>query len=331
VLMIRKDGSAASRVAKQTRAPGRSYRSFPIRSILVPVDGSKFAEQAIPIASAIAKRARSKIKLVLVHRQLEEVVPLAIGRDYIDSRLAMQKSDSEYLRALAARFREPMGLKLSTAMLKGSVAKALGEYVKEMSPDLVVMTTHGSGGLRRAWLGSVADELVRTLTIPILLLGPCEGSPDLTSNFSKIVVPLDGSPLAEAVLEPAAAFARLWDADIRLVRIVSASALSLGLSLDSYSGYEDQFTDNRKEAAQKYLDQVAELLAKQGIRVSGTTVTGSGVAEALLDLVRSEDAKLVALATHGRGGLGRLVLGSVADKLVRAAEVPILVYRPRAT
>lgn len=331
VLMMENVGSATSRVPTRSRAPMVAPRSLPFRSILVPVDGSAFAEQAIPTATAIAKRARSKIKLVLVHRPLEPVIPLGLGRDYIDARLARQKSESEYVRALAARLREPMGRTFSTAMLKGPVAQALGEYVKEISPDLVVMTTHGRGGLRRAWLGSVADELVRSLPIPILLLRPGETDPSTTSpRFQKILVPLDGSRLAEAVLEPAAAFARLWGAEINLVRIVPPSAMSLGAPLDCCSGYEDQPKDEREEAAQNYLDKVAQSLRQLGVRASGLAVIGSRVAETLLDLTRSDGVGLVAIATHGRGGVRRLVLGSVADKLVRAAEVPVLVYRPPA-
>jgi nucleotide-binding universal stress UspA family protein len=329
VLMMENVGSAASRAPKERKPPLAPPRPLPFRSILVPVDGSTFAEQAIPIALAIAKRARSKVKLVLVHRQPKEVIPLELGQDYIEARLATQKSETEYVRALAARLREPMGRTVSTAMLKGSVAQALGEYVKEIRPDLVVMTTHGRGALRRAWLGSVADELVRSLPIPIVLLRPGETDSSATSpSFQKILVPLDGSRLAEAVLEPAAAFARLWGAEINLVRIVYPSAMSLGAPLDCCSGDEDQPKDERQEAAQNYLDKVVQWLRQLGVRASGLAVIGSWVAETLLDLTRSDGVGLVAIATHGRGGVRRLVLGSVADKLVRAAEVPVLVYRP---
>ena len=124
------------------------------RSILVPLDGSPLAEQAIPLALAIAECARSKVKLVLVHQPLLLMEP---GPAYTRIELAMQKADREYLRSVAARLREGLGRALSSAVLKGPVARTLAKYIHELGTNLVVMTTHGRGGVRRAWLGSVAD------------------------------------------------------------------------------------------------------------------------------------------------------------------------------
>jgi len=302
-------------------SPGR------FQSILVPLDGSPLAEEAIPIALAIAERARSKVKLVLVHHPLL----MEPGPAYIKLELAMQKADREYLRSVAARLRERLGRALSSAVLQGPVAQTLARYIRELGTDLVVMTSHGRGGVRRAWLGSTTDQLVRTSEVPILVVRAREGNAAEPSvGLTEMLVPLDGSPLAEAVLEPAAALARLWDGEISLVQVVRPVVLTSDPLLPFPSGYADQATAIRREAAQDYIRDVAERLRESGVKASGVAVLGGGIAETLLNLARPERVSLVAVATHGRGGLRRLVLGSVADKLVRAAEVPVLVVRPAA-
>ncbi len=297
-----------------------------LRSILVPLDGSSVAEQALPVAVTIAERARCKVKLVLVHQPLLGVEP---GPAYTKMELAMEKADRDYLRSVVARYRERLGRTLTSAVLEGPVAATLTQYGRELSADLVVMTTHGRGGIRRAWLGSVADQLIRISDVPILVVRAQDREQTPSVNLGGILVPLDGSPLAEAVLEPVTALARLWDAEVSLVQVVRPITLTSDPVLPFPVGYSDQVTRIRREAAHDYIRDVAERLREAGVKASGVAVTGGAVAETLLDLARPERVGIMAMATHGRGGVRRLVLGSVADKLVRAADVPVLVVRPR--
>ena len=291
----------------------------------MPLDGSLVAEQAIPFALAIAERARSKVKLVLVHHP----ILMEPGPAYTKVELAMQKANREYLRSVAARLRERLGRALSSAVLQGPIAQTLAKYIRELSTDLVVMTTHGRGGLRRAWLGSVTDQLIRMSEVPILVVRPREGNAaESAVDLAEILVPLDGSPLAEAALEPAAALARLWDGEMSLVQVVRPVVLTSDPPLPFPTGYADQATGMRRESAQDYIRDVAERLRESGVKASGVAVLGDGIADTLLNLARPERVGLMAMATHGRGSLRRLALGSVADKLVRAAEVPVLVIRP---
>jgi nucleotide-binding universal stress UspA family protein len=303
--------------------------SAPFRSILVPVDGSRLAEQAVPVALAIAERAHSKVRLVLVHQIHQPRVLMEPAHIYIRTEAALQQSERDYLTSLVSRVRERMGRAVSCAILKGRAGVTLAEYIKEASPDLVVMMTHGYGGFRRAWLGSVADQLIRSLDVPILLIRADHSKPAATSvEFTKILVPLDGSPLAEAALEPAAALARLWDAEISLMQIVQPVFLGTDPMLPLPSSYDEQLTAKERDAAGEYVQAVAERLRDEGVKASGVAVLGGGVADELLCLARPGRIGLVAMATHGRGGARRLVLGSVADKLVRGADVPVLVVRP---
>jgi nucleotide-binding universal stress UspA family protein len=305
--------------------------TIPFRSILVPVDGSRLAEQAIPTAIAIAKRTRARIRLVLVHRELHPLPLVDSGETYTRTRLSMEKADSDYLRELVETLRPEMGRSLTFALLKGPVAPTLARYATDIGADLVVMTTHGRGGLRRAWLGSVADELVRTLELPVIIIRPTvDGAAPAPIKLSKIGVPLDGSPLAEAVLGPVTDLARVWGSEVSLVQAVRPIVLTSDPQLPFPAGYADQETRIRRDMAQDYVQDVADRLRADGLKATGVALLGGGVADTLLDFFQSEQIGLAAISTHGRGGLRRLVLGSVADKLVRAATMPVLVLRPHA-
>ena len=296
------------------------------QSILVPLDGSPLAEQAIPIAQALAERARCKLKLVLVH----ERIILKPGPHYTRLELAMQKADREYLKSVTARVRERLGRSVSSAVLQGlPVVETLARYIRELGADLVVMSTHGRGGLRRAWLGSVTDQLIRSAEVPVLVVRPGEaGAARPVWEPGEILVALDGSPLAEAALEPAIDMARLWDAELSLVQIVSSITPTSGPHPTFPSSYIDQVTALHRESAQDYIRDVAEQIRESGVRASGVAVIGGAVPETLIELADTERVGLMVVATHGLGGVRRMVLGSVADKLVRGANVPVLVVRP---
>lgn len=298
------------------------------RLIIVPVDGSQLAEQALPLAVAIAERARSKVKLVLVHRQLHHGLLESTG-EFARTELAVHQSERNYLKNLLSTVRNRLGRAVSSATLRGPVTPALAEYIRDAGGDLVVMTTHGEGGVRRAWLGSTADQLIRTVQVPVLLVRAAEkGAAQAPAEFGEILVPLDGSPMAEAALEPAAAFARLWDGEISLVQVVAPVSLYADQPLAFPLGFDDRFTEMRRDAAGDYVRDVAERLREAGVKASGVAILGGSVADTLLEIAQPKRTGLVVLATHGRGGARRMVLGSVADKLVRAAQVPVLVVRP---
>ncbi|MEP7227781.1 MAG: universal stress protein [Gemmatimonadales bacterium] len=307
----------------------RKSRSF--RSVLVPLDGSPLAEQAIPLALEIARAARSKVRLVFVHQSppppfYEESAELYVAID-----LATRKAGRGYLRKLTAPLRERSGLPISAVVIDGSVPQALAKYVQDSRADLVAMTTHGRGGVRGAWLGSVADHLVRSLDVPVIVTRAREGAGSLPPppKIREILVPLDGSPLAEAALAPAAAVARLFDAELVLVQVVPPLSPRNLFPDTLTAGYDTEIIALGRKGAQGYLEGLSEDLRERGIRVKTTVVVGHSVGEALINLAHPERIDLVAIATHGRSGVRRLILGSVADKLIRAAGPPVLVVRPK--
>jgi nucleotide-binding universal stress UspA family protein len=300
-----------------------------IRSVLVPLDGSPFAEQALPWAIAIAQKARARLRVALVH-QVPYPPPLdeASGRLYAQVELMLRKSQREYLRGVAARIKGEQSIQAATAMLGGPPAPALREYVRDLGVDLVVMTTHGRGGIQRAWLGSVADQLVRSLEIPLLLIRPGEGAV-AAPRVEEILVPLDGSRRAEAALPAAVAMASLLGARLALVQAVHPLVIVTDPPMPFPRGFDEELMALRRREAQDYVDGIAEQVTGMGVPASGAAVLGGSVFDTIQAAAHAPGTGMVALATHGRGGLRRLVLGSVADKLVRAGELPVLVIRPR--
>ncbi|MGH7580865.1 MAG: universal stress protein [Gemmatimonadales bacterium] len=297
------------------------------RSVLVPLDASPLAEQALPLAAEIARATRARLRLVLVHLRPSPPTDQLTARLATSIDLATRKAERSYLRRTAAGLRGKLGRRVTGVTLAGPVAPTLIKYIGEIGADLVVMSTHGRGGVRRAWLGSVADQLVRSLEIPLVLI-PADGTSASGASPVEILVALDGSPLAEGVLEPATALARAFGARLGLLQVVPPVLLADPPRPPSLKFRED-LTSMRRQQAQDYLDDLAERMRAEGLRAGSSAVVGAPVAQTILDVARGEAVGMLAVATHGRGGLRRMMLGSVADKLVRGANKPVLVVRPR--
>lgn len=301
------------------------------RSLLVPLDGSAFGEHALPVALGIARRAGASLKLVSVHVPL-----LAMGADSIapgsyEAEARVLEQERAYLDEVVQRLATVSPVPVTTALVEGPVvAEMLQGQATTAGADLIVMTTHGHGPLSRFWLGSVADEMVRRATTPILLVRPHEKALDLASDpvLRHILIPLDGSALAEQVLGHAGALGALMQAEYTLLRVYGP-LVDTGLGAGSYvtkAGLEPPAEQLQGEA-QKYLDQVAERLTGKGFKVHTQAVLGQHPASVILEAAQRLGVDLIALETHGRRGLARLLLGSVADKVIRGASTPVLVHR----
>lgn len=216
-----------------------------------------------------------------------------------------------------------------------------GGAAADSGVDLVVMTTHGRGALGRFWLGSVADELVRDLPMPLLLVRPEEAPPDLGRQPvpKHMLLPLDGSQFAEQMLEPAIALGSLMDADYTLLRVIKPvwpggydfHGSSLGQEAQSLLDQIDRAQEQLRKEAEEYLRRVAERLRERSLRVRTQVQVADQLAVAILKEGKVPAIDLIALEAHGRRGLSRLFLGSVADKIIRGASLPVLVHRPMQT
>jgi nucleotide-binding universal stress UspA family protein len=293
------------------------------RTILVPLDGSPFAEHALPMALTIARAASASLRLVRVH------VPVTSTGIDIDA--PARDAENAYLQDLSTRIGKLGPVPMQAGLVDGRTADALLDHAVNVHADLVVMATHGRGPVSRWWLGSVADELVRRSPLPILLVGPGESAPDLSHSpvLRHLLIPLDGSALAEEILEPALALAQLLHADVTLLRVIEPIILpDARLGGNAASGIDAGLMEALHQEARSYLDRIAESLRARQPSVQTRIISNRWVTSAIIDSASGTD-QLIALTTRGRSGLARLLLGSVADKVVRGATVPVLVYRPR--
>jgi nucleotide-binding universal stress UspA family protein len=301
------------------------------RTILVPLDGSTFSEHALPLALHIAQRAGAVLQAIHVH------VP--IGSAYAGSELAsdlrldslVREREHAYLDYVAKRLACVSLDRMSTALLDGSVADTVREHAVATGTDLIVMTTHGRGPLSRFWLGGVADRIIRHVPMPVLLVRPQDSVPDLSCKplLQRVLIPLDGSELAEQILEPALELGGLMQAEYLLLRVVEpVPVLGYDISGFAMEDAEKPMLRQLEDEAQIYLERVAERLRDRSLHVQTKVLVQPSVAGAILNEARAHASNLIALATHGRGGLARLLLGSVADKVLRGAATPVLVYRP---
>src|SRR5262249_22151275 len=203
-----------------------------IRSLLVPLDGSPFAEQALPLALSLARRAKATVHLARVHIPADLILPEGVVLPDADP--TVRAGEQKYLEGVSRRLAAETGLAVTATLLDGPVPESLGERAEAAGAALVVLTTHGRGTLGRFWLGSVADALVRHLSMPALLVRPGEGAAAGADPTPKhVLVPLDGSPLAEQILGPAAELARLTGAAVTLLRVVPPVAPTGAAGLES--------------------------------------------------------------------------------------------------
>jgi nucleotide-binding universal stress UspA family protein len=308
------------------------------RSVLVPLDGSTFGEQALPLALSIARRAGVGVQLVHVLSPLAAAyaeVPFFFDNELDEQIKARQLG---YLEGLGMRLRSYSPVPVTAHLLEGEIVTTLTDHAARSGADLVVMTTHARGPLGRFWLGSVADELIRHLPVPLLLVRPHEGSPDFTSHpvLKHLLVPLDGTPLAEQILGPALELGRLMEADYTLFRVIrpvlpahyTPEGASMGEKARALLDKTQALHKQLRQEARSYLEQVAERLADEGCQVETRVAVEEQPGVAILHEARPPAINAVALETHGRRGLSRLMLGSVADKVIRGATVPVLVHRP---
>ncbi len=294
-----------------------------LRSLVVPLDGSGFAETAIPVARALARAAGASIRLVMAHQPS----PVLVGASAPDDR-EVQAQERTYLAAQAADLRQLASGPGSQVLLEGHPGPALVEWLTAEQPDLVVMATHGRGPASRFWLGSVADYLVRHARAPLLLLRPpaAEG-PQAAPTFRAGLVALDLSNRAEAVLETVAPLALATQAHLTLLYVLEPGLGMAGTPAPYPVSLPHDLLEHTREEAQRYLDGVADRLRTRGLQVATKVLVGFGVAGALLAQLGRDEYDFVAASTHGAGGFRRMLIGSVADKLVRGATKPVLLVR----
>lgn len=306
------------------------------KQILVPLDGSSLAERALPIAARIARNSGAQIHLL----QVVNPVFAYAGGLAADILLTEQQIDVEVKRATkylkeVMSCRSLQGIETTSEVILGSPAQQVLFAASSLSVDLIVLCSHGRTGLTRWFLGSVARTLAHSSPVPLLIVNGREPASLESEQSRRMLIPLDGSPLAETALEPGmqllAALSAPLGGTIQLVQVVKLIRPTVG------EVFISGLNDDALQRAKTYLAQVAEGLQPTAralnLSIDWSVALEEDVANALLDIAQhgtddSVACDLVAISTHGRSTLQRIIMGSVAERLLSVTKQPMLIVRP---
>jgi nucleotide-binding universal stress UspA family protein len=300
-----------------------------ISLIVVPLDGSPLAEQALEPAHYLAQRLHADIEVVQVFEPSADPPHYPLGASTLDTRLdiELRAQAKAYIESVAEREQAAGGVRVTGKLLDGPVVETLAKHVAALDRPLVVMTTHGRSGLGRALLGSVTVELVRTASVPVLTIRARKGSEVPTSvGFGRVLVPIAGPDFGADMGERTADIFGTDAVEYVLLHAILPVPLVAPMDPSIPPVLPDLSTE--EEAANKLLDSLAARLRARGAHVRTHVVFDADATHAILQAVNEAGADTVSMATHGHRGIKRLVLGSVADKVLRHSPVPVLVLHP---
>jgi nucleotide-binding universal stress UspA family protein len=316
------------------------------KRMLVPLDGSKLSEVVFPYAKELAGRLGLEVVLLHVHDSGEsETVPL--HRAYIEHKADVIKHQSQEVQTKVGIGEVGRAVQVRGELVAGYPADEILRYVEENDVDLILMATHGRSGIRRWVMGSVADRVLRASRVPVCLVraGIPEGIVYDKWPRRTILVPLDGSELAEEVLPHVTALAKQRGAELLevvLLRVYEpVSALGYyppSARFETPSGavhvmpqdYARGESARQKIIAEQYLARVAKRLNNAGLKVRCEALAGAP-AEVIVDYVHKNPFNLIVMSTHARSGLSRWAYGSVASRVLRGVSSPIFLVRAGAT
>jgi nucleotide-binding universal stress UspA family protein len=292
---------------------------------LVPLDGSRLAESVLPVVQQVANRFHAQVTLLHI---VEEHPPAVIHGEPHLTGVAQAQA---YLQEIATRLRSsaiPVEIHVHQGKVD-NVARSIVQHSQEMNADLVIMCTHGHGGLRELLFGSNAQQALQQGTQSILLLFPREDGSVYPFNLQRILVPLDGTAAHEPALPIAIMIARTFGAELHLVLVIPTLATLSGEQ--AVSGLLLPTTmrailDLSQQDAADYLEQAVARCREEGV-VARAEILRGDIVPAVLGLAESLNVDLIVLASHGRAGLDALLTGSVASRIAGRRIRPLLLVR----
>ena len=292
---------------------------------MVPLDGSVMSESALGAATALARKRNAGIILLHV---IEKNAPATVhGAKHLTDVAEAQK----YLEEIAERMRlQKISVKIHVHPNKeGDVARSIVDHAAEMNPSLVIMCTHGRGGLRDLLYGSIAQQVLQRGTWPILLIPPALNEITPEFNPRKILVPLDGNHRYEPALNEAVPIARAFDAHMHLVIVIPTVAKMSGENAAAgrfLPSAARAMLELAVQGGHDYLAMVTERCRQSDMNVTTEVLRGDTVAE-ILDFAAKFDADLLIMSGHGRAGINALLEGSVARRITGRAGIPLLLVK----
>ena len=298
--------------------------------IMAPTEGSDSESTALKVAVKLAQRFEADLRLVRVEPTALEVEAVVRPRLLEFTERALQEERTARLRkleALGVQLRALGAIRVITALEDGPVGPTLRDYARKFRVDLIVMSSHSRGGLKRVALGSVTDYLIRHTNIPVLVVkqpASFVGTP-FDETVARIVVPLDGSEVAEQILPSVASLALRLRASVSLLHVLTPLTYSQQQMMQPGLPWWDADI----AVADSYLARAASYLTEEGVAVSKDVILSDNVSTAILDYAARARADLIAIATSGSGGMSRFVFGTVADEITRKSQASLLVFHPR--
>jgi nucleotide-binding universal stress UspA family protein len=292
--------------------------------ILIPLDGSSTSEKVLPFARILAHTLKLPVELLEVVDISAATAHVAADKArYLDTIIAEgERASREHLAEVAASF---AGVHVSCRVERSRPADAIIARAEAEPGTLIAMATHGRSGINRWIMGSVAEKVLRGSTNPLLLVRAREeASTGRAVNLKSIVVPLDGSGLAESVLPTVAEIAQRLDVEIVLCRAYELAASTYYGSEDYLPKYDEILRELKVEVEEYLQNKITELKACGVTKASWVALEGAG-AEESVRYAKGHPDGLVAMSTHGRSGVTRWTLGSVTEKVVRHSNQPVLV------
>lgn len=292
--------------------------------ILMPLDGSKQAEQVIPYALQFKSAMGCRLEFLQVIEN-----PIADNQRpeyqaYLENALSTMQTMAEgYLEELAGAIRE-QGVAVSWKVQKGDPASVITQRAEEVPGTLIAISSHGRSGQTRWWLGSTADRVTHATTCPMFIL---RSSEERTSGpverFTNCTVPLDGSEQAEQILPTVVACSKAFGAKVTLVQVIPET--------DSHFWelFPGSYEEEREQQGKEYLESFKTKLLEQGITDLDTHLLHGHPATVLTEFISSIPDNLTVMTTHGLGSAGRYrwTVGSVAQRVIGSAGDPVLVLR----
>ncbi len=292
------------------------------RTVIVPLDGSKASEDSLPFARLLAERSGAALILMSVVEVTTEfdawidTAPFSLEEEmsnWIDER-------QEYLRQLAEGFKGES----HTIVRVGRPADEIREVVKGANEPVLVMASHGRSGIQQFVLGSVALQIVHQLHCPVVTIHmQASGSP-APSSLDRILFPLDGSTFSEQIIEQALAIVGRPAPALHLTRVLEAPVWA---SHSFNAGLVGEYLAASRELIEEEMQELADRLTQEGYSAEWSIRDGNP-GDQIIEAANACGAGLIAMATHGRGGLGRLLLGSVAQRVLHRTNVPLLLIHP---
>lgn len=293
--------------------------------ILVPLDGSLPAEQALPTAVSLARRLQARLELMIVDQS-----PPGGGFEGWPWAISTPRSHGDYVESRARHASHATGTVVDHGIVEGHTAEQICRYATEKHADLIVMVSRGYSGITRVLGGSVTDAVLRRAHIPVLVLravGPTQRQRASALRVERIVVAIDGSAESYAALDAALSIADRGVTELHLVEVVAPVMFSALEAVRRSARVDRAATQASIDSTGERLSRLAELVAERTqCDAFPHVIVNDDPARGIVRIARSFNASVIAMGTHGRGA-SRLFMGSVAERVLHDARFPMLLAR----